>query len=150
MSPTTFSATTTTPQDDEIRAPRPIVVAGIELPEEEMWRLWLRINKKDIKTPVDPGRCLVAVLKLGDFVRRYNFRFTVLGEEIDDPLGYLLVTQSKWFYEGYRGMPEEQIPLYQEGKCEERARVFLKKCKVRGAAELPFRTLLVGEDASLH
>ncbi|RDX42008.1 hypothetical protein OH76DRAFT_1411546 [Lentinus brumalis] len=92
MSPTTFSATTTTPQDDEIRAPRPIVVAGIELPEEEMWRLWLRLKKKDIKTPVDPGRCLVAVLELGDFVRRYGFRFTVLGEEIDDPIGYLLVT----------------------------------------------------------
>ena len=118
----------TTLREDEIRAPRQTVVAGIELPEEEMWRLWLRIKKYDITTPVERGRRLLAVLHLGDFVRHYGFRFTVFGEELE-PLRYILVTQSKWFREGYLGMPEEQIPLYPgPGKIEERARNFLKKC----------------------
>ena len=125
MSPATVPSTL---REDEIRAPRQTVVAGIELFEQEMWRLWLRINKYDIKTPIERGQRLLAVLEIGDFVRRYGFRFTVFGED-SDPLRYILVTQSKWFPEGYRGMPEDQIPYYPgPGKIEERARNFLKKC----------------------
>ncbi|TFK80896.1 hypothetical protein K466DRAFT_569373 [Polyporus arcularius HHB13444] len=144
------SATSTIPQSDEFRIPRPVVMAGIELPELEMWRWWLRIKKFDMKTPLDHGLRLLAVLDIGKFVRRFGFRFTVFGER-PEPLRYILVTQSKWFHEGYLGMPEEEIPFYPgPGKCEERARVFLQKCKIRGAAELPYRTLLVGEDPSLY
>ncbi|KAI0700674.1 hypothetical protein C8T65DRAFT_742003 [Cerioporus squamosus] len=144
------SATSTIAQPNKFRVPLRVVVAGIELPEQEMWRWWLRIKKYDMKKPVDRGLRLAAVLDIGNFVRRFGFRFTVFANESGD-LGYILVTQSKWFPEGYAGMPEEQIPYYPgPGKCEERARVFLQKCKIREAAELPYRTLLIAEDSSLY
>lgn len=109
-----------------------------------MWRWWLRIKKFDMKTPVDRGIRLLAVLDIGNFVRRYGFRFMAVFGEDSEPLRYILVTQSKWFHEGYMGMPEEQIPLYPPGECEERARAYLQKFSeyyhsIRGVVCLPRR-----------
>ncbi|RPD52536.1 hypothetical protein L227DRAFT_582055 [Lentinus tigrinus ALCF2SS1-6] len=131
--------------DPTRRVPRPVVIAAIQLPEEEVWRWYLRIRKKDIDTPLDPGVLTYASMKIGDFVRRYGLRFIMTGELFDPPR-YVLVTQSKWFDDGYLGMPTDEIPLYpeQEGKCETRARLYLKKWKVQGVDELPYVTYLTG------
>ncbi|RPD79474.1 hypothetical protein L226DRAFT_531259 [Lentinus tigrinus ALCF2SS1-7] len=131
--------------DKPRRIPRPVVIAAIELPEEEVWRWFLRIRKQDSNTPLHRGTLTYAAIKIGDFVRRYGFRFIATGELLDPPR-YVLVTQSKWFDDGYLGMPTDEIPLYpeQEGKCEKRARLYLKKWEVQGVDELKYVTYLTG------
>ena len=81
------------------RIPRPVVIAGIELSEEEVWRWYLRIRDRDPTDPIDPSRLTAASCRIGDFVRRYGFRFVTTGELLDPPR-YVLVTQSKWFNGG--------------------------------------------------
>ncbi|RPD52537.1 hypothetical protein L226DRAFT_531261 [Lentinus tigrinus ALCF2SS1-7] len=132
------------------RVPRPVVIAAIELPEDEVWRWYLRIRKFDSNTPLDSGQLTYAAIEIGDFVRRYGFRFIITGELFDPPR-YVLVTQSKWFDQGYLGMDKKDIPLYpeQEGKCEKRARLYLKKWEVQGVDKFPYVTYLTGVHSGL-
>ncbi|RPD52540.1 hypothetical protein L226DRAFT_558019 [Lentinus tigrinus ALCF2SS1-7] len=154
MSPTALvhSGPTETSEslDKTRRIPRPVVIAALELPEEEVWRWYLRIRKKDINTPLRQSTLTYAAIKIGDFVRRYGFRFIITGELFDPP-HYVLVTQSKWFDDGYLGMDKKDIPLYpeQEGKCEKRARLYLEKWELQGVDKFPYVTYLTGVHAGL-
>lgn len=116
------------PPKPEERIPREIVIAGIHIPLETLWKWWLRIKKDDINRPYDPKYRILAIYELCEFVTPFGFRVTVYGEA-GEPEGHILVTQSKWFMKGYLGMPEGEIPYYTcETKYEKRARLLLKKC----------------------
>ncbi len=116
------------PPEKQIRIPRPVVVAGLQFPPEVMWQWYLRLEGLPDDTPPDPSLYMNGVIAIADLVRRKSLRFTAHGE-IGEPLRFVMVTQAKWFEEGYVGMPKEEIPLYppEEGKCEKRARRLLRE-----------------------
>ncbi|RDX42014.1 hypothetical protein OH76DRAFT_149352 [Lentinus brumalis] len=136
------------------RIPRPVVVAGLEFPPERLWKWYLDLLGEPTDTPFDPSLDIHAANTIADVVRPKGLRFIAAG---DETARFVLVTQSKWFKGGYRGMPNEEIPLYppDEGHYEQRARRLLRE-RWAGiglqidADALPYVTFLTGQNPELY